>query len=138
MRWFFIFAKIQPILKEMREKMKSPGLFRNVEKVIHFQVRTGKTEAWSAPRTGPAQSDGGDGKSKLSRAATENQLQMTTRGNCISYAIYSRIYSSRDLRQFIHISIEDDLAFPQNQKGHGNFRSGALASGSILFALRSK
>src|ERR1700733_13948782 len=31
---FFIFAKIQPILKEVREKMQSPGLFRNVENVI--------------------------------------------------------------------------------------------------------
>jgi hypothetical protein len=31
---FFIFAKIQPLLKEVREKMQSPGLFRNVENVI--------------------------------------------------------------------------------------------------------
>ena len=31
---FFIFAKIQPLLKEIREKMQSPGLFRNVETVI--------------------------------------------------------------------------------------------------------
>jgi hypothetical protein len=31
---FFIFAKIQPMLKELREKMQSPGLFANVEKVI--------------------------------------------------------------------------------------------------------
>ncbi len=31
---FFIYAKIQPLLKELREKMQSPGLFRNVEKVI--------------------------------------------------------------------------------------------------------
>lgn len=30
----FIYAKVQPILKELREKMRSPGLFRNVEKVI--------------------------------------------------------------------------------------------------------
>jgi hypothetical protein len=30
----FIYAKIQPILKELRDKMKSPGLFSNVEKVI--------------------------------------------------------------------------------------------------------
>jgi hypothetical protein len=30
----FLFAKIQPILKETREKMKAPTLFRNVEKVI--------------------------------------------------------------------------------------------------------
>ncbi len=30
----FLFAKIQPILKETREKMKSPMLFRNVERVI--------------------------------------------------------------------------------------------------------
>jgi hypothetical protein len=31
---FFIYAKIQPILKDLREKMQSPGLFSNVEKVI--------------------------------------------------------------------------------------------------------
>jgi hypothetical protein len=31
---FFIFAKIQPMLKELRQKMQSPGLFRNVENVI--------------------------------------------------------------------------------------------------------
>jgi hypothetical protein len=31
---FFMYAKIQPILTELREKMQSPGLFRNVEKVI--------------------------------------------------------------------------------------------------------
>jgi hypothetical protein len=31
---FFIYAKIQPLLKELREKMNSPGLFRNVETVI--------------------------------------------------------------------------------------------------------
>ena len=31
---FFIYAKIQPMLKELREKMQSPGLFLNVEKVI--------------------------------------------------------------------------------------------------------
>jgi hypothetical protein len=31
---FFIYAKVQPILKELREKMNSPGLFSNVEKVI--------------------------------------------------------------------------------------------------------
>ena len=30
----FLFAKIQPILKETREKMKATTLFRNVEKVI--------------------------------------------------------------------------------------------------------
>jgi hypothetical protein len=30
---FFVFAKVQPILKELRERMKSPGLFSNVEKV---------------------------------------------------------------------------------------------------------
>ena len=30
----FIFAKVQPILKELRQKMNSPGLFSNVEKVI--------------------------------------------------------------------------------------------------------
>lgn len=31
---FFIYAKIQPILKDLREKMQSPGLLSNVEKVI--------------------------------------------------------------------------------------------------------
>lgn len=31
---FFLYAKVQPILKELREKMQSPGLFSNVEKVI--------------------------------------------------------------------------------------------------------
>jgi hypothetical protein len=31
---FFIYAKLQPLLKELREKMQSPGLFSNVEKVI--------------------------------------------------------------------------------------------------------
>jgi len=31
---YFIYAKILPILKDLREKMKSPGLFSNVEKVI--------------------------------------------------------------------------------------------------------
>jgi len=31
---FFLYAKVQPILKDLREKMKSPGLFSNVEKVI--------------------------------------------------------------------------------------------------------
>lgn len=31
---FFLYAKVQPILKDLREKMQSPGLFSNVEKVI--------------------------------------------------------------------------------------------------------
>ncbi|MBS1851943.1 MAG: hypothetical protein JST79_13630 [Acidobacteria bacterium] len=31
---FFLFAKIQPFLKEIREKMQSPRLFLNVEKVV--------------------------------------------------------------------------------------------------------
>ena len=31
---FFIFAKVSPFLKELREKTKSPDIFRNVEKVI--------------------------------------------------------------------------------------------------------
>lgn len=30
---FFIFAKVQPFLKELREKMKSPTAFSNIEKV---------------------------------------------------------------------------------------------------------
>lgn len=31
---FFLYAKIQPILKELREKMNSPRLFGNVERAI--------------------------------------------------------------------------------------------------------
>jgi hypothetical protein len=31
---FFIYAKVQPILKDLREKMQSPGLFSNIEKVV--------------------------------------------------------------------------------------------------------
>ncbi|HLB88289.1 MAG: hypothetical protein AUH86_09190 [Acidobacteria bacterium 13_1_40CM_4_58_4] len=31
---FFLYAKLQPILKDLREKMQSPALFSNVEKVI--------------------------------------------------------------------------------------------------------
>ncbi|MGO9126717.1 MAG: hypothetical protein ACLP6G_17755 [Terriglobales bacterium] len=31
---FFIFAKVEPFLKELREKMQSPKLFGNIEKVI--------------------------------------------------------------------------------------------------------
>jgi len=31
---FVLYAKMQPILKDVREKMQSPGLFSNVEKVI--------------------------------------------------------------------------------------------------------
>jgi len=31
---FFIFAKIHPFLDELREKLKSPTLFRNVERLI--------------------------------------------------------------------------------------------------------
>jgi hypothetical protein len=31
---FFLFAKIQPILKELRGKMQSPGFFKNVETVV--------------------------------------------------------------------------------------------------------
>lgn len=31
---FFLFAKIEPFLKELREKMNSPQMFGNVEKVI--------------------------------------------------------------------------------------------------------
>src|SRR5207248_5840047 len=38
---FFIYAKIQPILKELREKMESPGLLSNVEKVI-MNSKTGR------------------------------------------------------------------------------------------------
>ena len=33
---FFIFAKVKPFLAELREKMKSPGIFGNVEKVINI------------------------------------------------------------------------------------------------------
>jgi hypothetical protein len=38
---YFIYAKIRPILKELREKMQSPGLFSNVEKVI-LSSKTGR------------------------------------------------------------------------------------------------
>ncbi|HEX3355215.1 MAG TPA: hypothetical protein VHS34_20510 [Terriglobales bacterium] len=38
---FFIYAKLQPFLKEAREKMHSPGLFRNVETVI-MSSKTGR------------------------------------------------------------------------------------------------
>jgi len=38
---FFIYAKIRPILKDLREKMQSPGLFSNVEKVINSS-KTGR------------------------------------------------------------------------------------------------
>jgi len=31
---FFVFAKVQPFLKELREKMGDPQLFGNIEKVI--------------------------------------------------------------------------------------------------------
>lgn len=31
---FFLFAKVHPFLKELREKMNAPGMFGNVEKVI--------------------------------------------------------------------------------------------------------
>jgi hypothetical protein len=31
---FFVFAKVQPFLKELREKMGDPHLFGNIEKVI--------------------------------------------------------------------------------------------------------
>jgi hypothetical protein len=38
---FFIYAKIRPMLKDLREKMQSPGLFSNVEKVI-MSSKTGR------------------------------------------------------------------------------------------------
>ena len=31
---FVLFGKVEPFIKELREKMQSPGLFANVEKVI--------------------------------------------------------------------------------------------------------
>jgi hypothetical protein len=31
---FFLFAKVQPFLKELREKMGDPQMFANIEKVI--------------------------------------------------------------------------------------------------------
>jgi hypothetical protein len=37
----FLYAKVQPILKDLREKMQSPGLFSNIEKVI-MQSETGR------------------------------------------------------------------------------------------------
>jgi hypothetical protein len=36
---FFLFAKIQPFLAELREKMGSPTLFRNVETLINSSER---------------------------------------------------------------------------------------------------
>jgi hypothetical protein len=38
---FFIYAKLKPVLKELRDKMQSPGLFNNVEKVI-MSSKTGR------------------------------------------------------------------------------------------------
>ena len=38
---FFIYAKMQPILNEVREKMQNPGLLSNVEKVI-MQFEAGR------------------------------------------------------------------------------------------------
>ncbi len=35
---FFIFAKVEPFIKEIREKMQSPNVFANVEKVIMSSV----------------------------------------------------------------------------------------------------
>jgi hypothetical protein len=32
---FFIFAKVRPFLKELREKMQTPNIFGNVEKLIN-------------------------------------------------------------------------------------------------------
>jgi hypothetical protein len=31
---FFIYAKVEPFLKELREKMQNPGLFSGIEKVV--------------------------------------------------------------------------------------------------------
>jgi len=31
---YFIFAKVRPFLKELREKMNNPELFLNIEKTI--------------------------------------------------------------------------------------------------------
>ncbi|MBZ5721209.1 MAG: hypothetical protein LAO03_12590 [Acidobacteriia bacterium] len=36
---FFLFAKVHPFLKELREKMQSPTLFRNVETLINGSER---------------------------------------------------------------------------------------------------
>jgi len=46
---FFLYAKVQPILKELREKMQSPGLFANVEKVI-FSSKMGRERLRAAER----------------------------------------------------------------------------------------
>jgi hypothetical protein len=32
---YFVFAKVHPFLKELREKMGDPNLYGNLEKVIH-------------------------------------------------------------------------------------------------------
>jgi hypothetical protein len=50
---FFLFAKVQPFLKEIREKMQSPRLLWNVEKVVfgskaskeRFQLISKRVEA---------------------------------------------------------------------------------------------
>lgn len=36
---FFVFAKVRPFLKELRDKMQAPNLFGNVEKLINSSQR---------------------------------------------------------------------------------------------------
>jgi hypothetical protein len=51
---FFLFAKVRPILKELREKMQSPTMLRHVEKLINSnknaQKHLERTEARVAAR----------------------------------------------------------------------------------------
>ena len=34
---FFIYAKVEPFLKELREKLQNPMLLANIEKLVHSQ-----------------------------------------------------------------------------------------------------
>jgi hypothetical protein len=40
---FFIFAKVRPFLKELREKMQTPNVFGNVEKLINNSQKAQET-----------------------------------------------------------------------------------------------
>jgi hypothetical protein len=40
---FFIFAKVRPFLKELREKMQAPNMFGNIEKLINSSPKAQET-----------------------------------------------------------------------------------------------
>jgi hypothetical protein len=40
---FFIFAKVRPFLKELREKMQAPNMFGNIEKLINSSQKAQET-----------------------------------------------------------------------------------------------